>query len=779
MKKIVWPSRPAPIAVAITFAAAGCAAKPPLITPAPRPAIVAPAIAAARPSLISNQIFQSGSSIELTSKTEGVSGTRGSLDANLVVAIIQERAKQITIRAVADAMKGTLKGAEGVALRELVTQAIALLSETGGPRREQVEEMAKTLVRTILAPRIVAMAYPDDPALISDARWKRNATWDLTVGELPEIRRYLIEWTFLALAELPAFAQARSAAPECPFQTANGKAFCDGINVLSPDDRLAWAAAAVGLSDVAALLGATARIGGGDDFPRLVRAITQSGSIANFDGTEGLDLAAWKDSQKRWEDKFVAFVVTFSACNASIQTLLSSYAANSKDPAKTALIAASAKATFDAMSSAEPVLKPIAGDELWDAFNSWVNVLQSATAAPLPPLPALLGPNAERLIGSVSRLGIRVGTFRMATQGFSDLLGAQDAVESVFVGANLGVGKREVGDLKFGALAKLIKALDSAAQGFNQIVPAVELLGKNAEIDDIKVMQRAITRLRVVLEVLRQLNGPGLAASTTWDTMKKLQILGASGMQLLRDLGPVLDAVGNGKRIDIAVVAEVVGHVDIGAVIAALRFQDVSSSDEDPCQVSGSSALCWSMRVVRALQGATVRDGAKITLDGPKLAEAVVAFGDDFKRQNEWHPFFHLTVGLGQIYSVHPPGEVAAASVGGQTFQSIRPAASRSSPIISEQIGVGMASPSLYNDRLAFKVGVFGSGLLYRVVLDTKESDAVLFGAFAALDVYQLLELYVAPAAMVYPPSGGLSYPAQFGFSVGAQVPLGDYLNKL
>ena len=54
-----------------------------------------------------------------------------------------------------------------------------------------------------------------------------------------------------------------------------------------------------------------------------------------------------------------------------------------------------------------------------------------------------------------------------------------------------------------------------------------------------------------------------------------------------------------------------------------------------------------------------------------------------------------------------------------------------------------------------------------------------MFGLFAAADLYELLEIYVAPAILVHPPNGEDSREPSWGLSFGAQVPLGDYLARL
>jgi len=102
-------------------------------------------------------------------------------------------------------------------------------------------------------------------------------------------------------------------------------------------------------------------------------------------------------------------------------------------------------------------------------------------------------------------------------------------------------------------------------------------------------------------------------------------------------------------------------------------------------------------------------------------------------------------------------------------------------PLISEQIGFGIASPSFFGDRLTFKVGAAASGLLYRATLDSAESKAIMVHPmFFALDIGDLVELYVSPGmVMLYPPEEMRSTELRWGASVGISVPLSAYLERL
>ncbi|MBL0215381.1 MAG: hypothetical protein IPQ07_16035 [Myxococcales bacterium] len=107
--------------------------------------------------------------------------------------------------------------------------------------------------------------------------------------------------------------------------------------------------------------------------------------------------------------------------------------------------------------------------------------------------------------------------------------------------------------------------------------------------------------------------------------------------------------------------------------------------------------------------------------------------------------------------------------------------ARRSVPLISEQIGVGLASPAFFGNRLTFKLAVAGSGLLYRAALDSAESNAIMVHPMLfALDIGDLVEIYVSPAmVMLYPPEQDRPTSLRWAFSAGVSVPLSAYLERL
>ena len=182
------------------------------------------------------------------------------------------------------------------------------------------------------------------------------------------------------------------------------------------------------------------------------------------------------------------------------------------------------------------------------------------------------------------------------------------------------------------------------------------------------------------------------------------------------------------------------------------------AGDGNACE-KDSSVDCWTTKLIHALQESVEREGDLIRVDGGKFAQRLAKHGDDIRRKHDWRGYFHLTVGFGALRSDPVDDGVEA-----QRFV----------PMVSEQIGFGWASPSFFGDRLTFKVGVAASGLLYRAVLDSEESNAIMVHPlFFAVDIGDLIEAYVSPGMiLVYPPTDTRDTEVRWGISAGLQVPL-------
>lgn len=264
-------------------------------------------------------------------------------------------------------------------------------------------------------------------------------------------------------------------------------------------------------------------------------------------------------------------------------------------------------------------------------------------------------------------------------------------------------------------------------------------------IDVQSLRARAMEKLGEVLAALASLAG------------------GPEGSAILDLLGAALPYLDTDRRVGIETMLMLLEQLPLEGVVVKLG---IAPQPADWCEIDEACLACWVQRVVLVLREATEVHDDQVTVDPNRLVETIGALGDDFRRRREWRWYFHLTIGLGEMVSILPAEEGEARET-------------RLVPFMAEQIGLGYASPTYCDDAIALRFGLFGSGVLYRIVVDNAESEALMFGAFAAADLYELLELYVAPMVLLYPPTEANAPPPSLAIAFGAQVPLSDYLSRL
>lgn len=315
----------------------------------------------------------------------------------------------------------------------------------------------------------------------------------------------------------------------------------------------------------------------------------------------------------------------------------------------------------------------------------------------------------------------------------------------------------------FQVLAASIERVRAAAESGAVASMLRSLPDAPAMSDRMLALRRAVAGVSRMLRVLAVLDIEALrdrAIGSVGDAFGALRNLGGP---VLARLGPILSIIPLDRQLTIETMLVMLEHITPEDIIVALG---VAPARGNWCQENERSLACWLQRIVGVLREVTDVQELRVTVDSNRLVRTLGALGDDFRRRREWRAYFHLTIGLGEMFSIVPNG------MGGVTTGFV--------PLMAEQVGIGVASPSFARDRLAFRAGLFGSGLLYRAVLDSRESDAFFFGGFLALDLYELLEVSLAPSILVYPPgTGPMTQPYSFGISAMASVPLGDYLSRL
>ena len=809
----------------------------------------------------------------------GGGGGRGSIDVDLVTSIVTDRARQLAMRAVADAMEA---GGGVIASRryvqDLLGAAQRLLTDRVGMHRTNVEDLVSVLVRVVIADALVRSRFPngtvDDPchwrviafgeepeyqhegarawitrsrreapspevddaargrefcrdAVPASPRRNRHpllaaerCTDPTTRRDAPEcdlratsatpgwqpwlpssstsalaLRAYLVDLAYWSISGSPLFAAPRRA-PTCAL-SGRDRALCEFVtgrdggarNDTELARRISWLLdlrrVLDGLSIARSVqrLWRRARTAG---LRGLLRAVAESTSVGSFRATEGLRPSDWSraGAASAWARMLLTLARTSQASDRFCQSsadprplgALLEVARQARE-ARTALCDESSagsrvshcddtelEAWLGGSGLEERAKAVVQAPERLDAAACRAALSGGPTVAALVRAvdPPLGRPSREDVRRALEQVDEAAGRAADSAARLSELTAGAERVEDIEL-AHLGAWSREATDLsealravRAGMEAHAIRALVSTgARGLHRDVSRsadattglARLLWLVAHIGDEMLDRLGSLHVGEVTRALRGLAGTARGA-----------------MPLVELVMPVLGRLRDGEPLGMDVLLTMASRLRVRDVVLALGLD---AAIDDAC-ADESSLACWTVRIVQALREATTIDGERIRVDGGRLGETLGALGEDFRRREEWRWYFHLTIGLGEMWSLVRPNEAGDAAWDPRFL-----------PVVAEQIGIGYASPSFLGDRLAVRFGVFGSGILYRIVIDSTESSAVMFGGFAAADLYELLELYVAPLVMLYPPSGGASLDAGFGIAFGAQVPLGDYLSRL
>ncbi len=327
-----------------------------------------------------------------------------------------------------------------------------------------------------------------------------------------------------------------------------------------------------------------------------------------------------------------------------------------------------------------------------------------------------------------------------------------------------GTPSLDVGNLPLYATPDLARELRAASKALVALDDGLRSLFPGEVNAQVRFARSATVRLVGFLDLMERVARSSRLTQKAGDVIGALRMLGTFRVgvfdaPLYDVLEPVLDAIKTHEPMSLELLYAVIARVRLDTLIGALQGRG------NPCKNDGS-VDCWTVKLVHALQESVERNGSELRIDGGKFAQRLAQHGDDFRRHHKWRGFFHLTVGVGGLYS-DPVGDMGDAR--------------RSVPLISEQIGFGLASPSFFGDRLTFKLAAGASGLLYRAVVDSEESDAIMVHPLVfALDIGDLVEAYVSPATlMLYPPEGDRATALRWGVTAGISVPLSAYLERL
>ena len=736
---------------------------------------------------------------------------RGSLDVDLVTSIVADRAQRVTMRAVADAIGDV----EGIAagrryVRELVIAATDVLLDRGGLQRANVEHLVSTVVRLVMAEIVVRMRFPNANMLDRASYWERRLCsqgaghrrpsadglrhchrlrmgWpDETVDEA-RVRLYLVDLAYWRLGATGLFGEdGHEEPPPCPFSLGTrGGVLCQVLTAGATDDerdrRVDWV---LDIPRFEAAISVARALHDrwdprGSGLRGFLRAVVGARDIGGFGDTPGLGAFDWYAAQRILDASI--------AMRAAITELVDAADAAARANGSPASIARfeTAVVALRQRCEATPATCTDQGLDAW--LVAEIALDEETRAGKVPQIPDAIRARLEALRRELDALDRRL---RVAWQLPDDADGLADARARVARASDaLVVQVARLGNGGFLSLASLsidelprlerhtetLAATLSVVRDAFAAVPPTEWVAQPRDFARVELSIRSLAATARLLDLFGSLNlhsAREAGVATLGAAIHSLEALAVEHLDGAL-LTPVLDLLGNvmfalerGRALDTGQLFALAAEIDEADVLRALGEDERAATS---CEVDEASLACWTVRIVLSLREAMVVGEGRIAIDGAMFRSTLATLGEDFRARTEWRPYFHLTVGLGQL------GTFAAAP-GADPDTSDR---FRMHAIVAEQIGFGLASPSFAGDNLTFRTSLFLSGLLYRAVFDNEESDALILGIVAAVDVYELLQLYVAPTLLFFPGSDDSTAEVLPGIAVGAQVPLGDYLSEL
>lgn len=717
---------------------------------------------------------------------------RGKLDADLVVNVVLDRARQAAVSLVVDKLMEAEQLSRHQYLRDLLTQGAGLLADPSTLRREKFADLGMTVVRAFVAANLIDSLYPKGrqfravPLATATAEALKV---DVKLALPAELHAYLVDVAYYWLGETRLFGSGPGRVhlpPICPWPTGAPAQFCTVMSERVNAERL------IGVDKVldGLRLAKALHDGGFDDLRRLIEAASHSRTIADFANTPGLSLPTWQssiigDSRDRIASLRTGLTSLRVLGRASVFSERGMELPQLLDHAKRARTTLALPGT--AMS--------IGGEHTMHLYRLIALIeaaereLHGADGKPdFDPITDSLSPLLDRPTMVMTKLrhdaidGHNAWGAAGKIEFEKKLAGLDDAMEQVspalarlettilqirglfarYPGPD-GRPATNVDSLPLYAMPELKRELQAALAALLAVDEGLRRLAPGQSSSQLRFARSTTVRLLGFLDLMDRIARSSQLSMRAGDVVAALRILGGTQIgvfdaPLYDVLEPVIDAIRTHEPMSLELLFSVIAHVRLDSLIGALQ------GDANACK-NDSSVDCWTTKLLHALQESVERDNGQVRIDGGKFAERLANHGDDFRKRHTWRGFLHLTVGVGGLYT-DPVTDAGSAR--------------RSTPLIAEQIGFGLASPAFWKNRLTFKVGAAASGVLYRALLDSDESNAIMVHPlFFALDVTDLVEVYVSPAMMMfYPPTETSDTAFRWGASIGVSVPLSAYLER-
>jgi hypothetical protein len=646
--------------------------------------------------------------------------------------VVRQRLEDAAMKLAADELGKLGIGAELPWARDLLTAIPALATSPTDLRRQRAEGALRIVMRAILAETSVR---------------SRTISWG-SIGLDPAAnegvwRHHVSGWVYWRLAQL-SFLAGKPSAPDCG-HAGNARVLCDHLGQLNEPDRIAEIDRLTGVGwmfDTFAVLQELAKQTKTSFTPKvMIEALLKYDdwggaqlSVALSDlqaklgalpdvATKWSSLLVWWDRVRKEIRNFSEGVTNSMRGVADVSAQVQAFTA----AVDTKIGGASAKNLAAALGAASPMLQPFCSrlDDVIAFRTNWPGAALLDRLSMLDKLTAMIGLTLDaHLLMELDR--------------------AFKEVQSRITGIDL----RHV---KLDDLVTLVASLDTMSFQLQQVDEAFRKLAGVAspEIAAVLAATRRITAFSdVASQLVRALRVQDIATVLAHITGVATLVGQNVDMAMFERLAPLAELLRSGASPSPAQIYRL-----IVSVTPTSFATDLGLDLETDCK-EATSWKCWSTRLALALQGAVKVEGSTVTIDTDVILADLSKYGADKRREETWKPYLHLAVGGGFLYGK-----------------------SGTPPLVAEQIGVGV---TMYRTHgLSVRAAAFGSGLLYRFVLDSKESNGVMVGGALLLGIEDLVELYAGAAVILEPSMDQSDGTARGTLMFGIQVPLSDYLSKL
>lgn len=674
----------------------------------------------------------------------GVDYKRQSLDTSIVVEIVHERLREAGIKAATGIVRTLMDGPIRPWMRDLYGAVIDLATN-----REQSATIAGEAILRIGARAMLADAV---------VRARLSGKPDAPV---------VADWLYWRLSRVSWLAGSTDR-PECV--AGPGRATCDQLAAMDDDGAIAAIDQRTGLDRVFQAIKVAGKLRGalanGVSLRELLAEILAV-DPAMTAATLGIDGKTVEDTIaiiKRGEVAYDAIRGRWGALRSALAKVDAAVTACWQDVSCVA-----GKPAFTAVTTALDELKLVlttavyGGKSLADAVKDLAVAMPGIADLLAPALDAVKA-YAALAPASLDRAALEKLVLDHAPRDVIELIETghledlKDAVRRV--GQDLRtlgslVGTVDIGTIDLhtaGAVFVAASGLATDLRSLAELVAALRVPG--VDRGKLDAIADGAGKLAGWCKLLSSI-ATGIVDGKLTDVVDVLGALGGGDVAPVLDLlEPVLDDVLATGRLEARQLFVAFAHSSPQAVLSALGLPiDLAVACKDD-----GSASCWAVRLVMMAHDAVSVDGTTITIQTEKVVDGLSQIAGS-RRDQVGKPYLHLAVGTGVLIEDREQFE-------------------RAKPLVAEQIGVGV---KLVGDEdLSLRAALYGSGLLYRFVLDSKESDGVMFGAAVMADLYGDVELYASTAILIAPGATDMDdSTVDWVGTLGVQVPLGAYLEKL